>query len=94
MDKSLPQRDLPFAPSEPHPGAKDARGSKQRGSWTKGGGGAPSSLSFKVSVHQAAYLQRKSLFLLLSSNQRKPSVWATKTSTKIFKSKYKGNNEF
>lgn len=47
MDKSLPQRDLPFAPSEPHPGAKEASGSKQmifggqRGSWTKVGRGYP-----------------------------------------------------
>lgn len=89
MDKPLPQRDLPFAPSGLYPETKGAGGSKQLifggqdGSWTNVGGCLPSSLSFKVSVHQAEYLQRKSLFLLLSKNQRKPSVCATKASIEI-----------
>lgn len=39
MDKSLPQRDLPFAPSELHPGARKAGVRKQMIFGGRGGSG-------------------------------------------------------
>lgn len=59
MDKPLPQRDLPFAPSGLHPGAKGAGRSKQLIFGGQDWGGAPSSPDVKVSVQQAEHPGRK-----------------------------------